>query len=78
MKKNTKRNKKNTKPVAVLDLTNLTSIDDFNARIEAFTEAHGISVMLPELYIPATKKESWLSRMWKNIKNFFKTILFLN
>lgn len=77
MKKNTKRNKKNIKPVAVLDLTNLTSIEDFYDRMEAFKVEHGITVVLPEVVIPV-KKQSWLSRMWANIKNFFKTILFLN
>lgn len=77
MKKNTKRNKKNIKPVAVLDLTNLTSIEDFYERMEAFKAEHGITLVLPEVVIPV-KKQSWLSRMWTNIKNFFKTILFLN
>lgn len=77
MKKNTKRNKKNIKPVAVLDLTNLKSAEEFYERMETFKEAHGITLVLPEVVIPV-KKESWLSRMWKNIKNFFKTILFLN
>lgn len=77
MKKNTKRNKKNIKPVAVLDLTNLKSAEEFYERVEAFNEAHGITLVLPEVVIPV-KKESWLSRMWKNVKNFFKTILFLN
>lgn len=77
MKKNTKRIKKNIKPVAVLDLTNLTSIEDFYNRMETLKEEHGVTVVLPEVVIPV-KKESWLSRMWKNVKNFFKTILFLN
>lgn len=77
MKKNMKRNKKNIKPVAVLDLTNLSSIEDFYDRMEAFKVEHGITLVLPEVVIPV-KKQSWLSRMWANIKNFFKTILFLN
>lgn len=71
MKKNTKRNKKSIKPVAVLDLTNLTSAEDFYNRTEAFAEEHGIATIMPETEI-RVKKESILRKMWKGIKKFFK------
>lgn len=76
MKKNTKR-KKHVKPIAVLDLTNVASAEDLTNRIEEFKEQHNILVVA-DFYEAKPKRQCWLSRMWSNIKAFFKTVLFLN